>query len=136
VFGLRTIFQFPHGHFQNSHKFFVKLEIIIMSFLCFTFVKCQQKNSSISIRNINFNLSIEMSITSSLIHQGMLSFQVYVHDEVLSIHICEIYDCIRGWGSHFSYLLGTQSPLDSNDIFLYLIINKIFVNIYVIYQVC
>jgi hypothetical protein len=89
-----------------------------MSFLCFTFVKGQQENSSISIKNINFDLSIEMFNTSSLIHQGMLSFQVYVHDEVLSIHICGIYDCIRGWRSHSLYLLGTQPPLHSNDIIL------------------
>jgi hypothetical protein len=87
-----------------------------MYFLCFTFVKRQQENSSISINNINFHLSIRMSSTSSLIHQGMLSFQVYVHDEVLSIHICGIFDCIRGWGSHSFYLMGTQSPLHSNDI--------------------
>jgi hypothetical protein len=78
-----------------------------MSFLYFTFVKRQQENSSISIQNIDFNLLIEMSNTSSLIQQGMLSFQIYVHDEMLSIHICGIYDCIRGWGNHSLYLLGT-----------------------------
>lgn len=57
-----------------------------------------------------------MSSTSSLIHQGMLSFQVYVHDEMLSIHICGIYDCIRGWGCHSLYLLGTQPTLHSNEV--------------------
>ncbi len=75
-----------------------------------------------------------MSSTSLLIHQGMLLFQVYVHDEVLSIHICGIYDYIRGWGC-FPCIYWVHHPLSIQmTLFLYLIINEIFVNIYVIYE--
>jgi hypothetical protein len=86
------------------------LEIIIMSFFCFTFVEGQQENSSISIKNINFDLSSEMFSTFPLIHQGMLLFQVYVHDELLSIHICGIYDCIKRLENSLFVFIGYTTP--------------------------
>jgi hypothetical protein len=99
-----AISKIPTSFFQNW-----KLSLCL--FFCFTFVKQQQENSSISIRNINFYLSIEMSSTSLLIHQGMLLFQVYVHDEVLSIHICGIYDYIKVGDALLVYIgYTTPSP--------------------------